>query len=226
MLGSLQAAVLFALLIAPGFLLVQSYRRGRSYSLPSRDLYVFAQAVVASLAWLAVIWFALQLFDDPLWRWGIFPWRIETFVKHEAAAAGLLLVIVFLPVVIGTVGGRLMNRLQSNTTFQQIQRWAGLGESPTAWEHAWNEARGRASTRPSGRQYIDVSIRMKGGDRGQGRYGALSRADLAPRPSRHVYVETGYGVDDGSPAANLQGDGTIGGVYVDGSEIAAIYFES
>jgi hypothetical protein len=224
--ASLQAAVVFALLIAPGFLLVQSYRRGRTYSLPARDLYVLAQAVVASLAWITFVWLLLRILGDPLRRWGVLPWKSELLVKHGTPAALLLLMVEFAPVVVGAVGGYLMNRVQATAGAQRIVSWTGVGESPTAWEHAWNEARSRAVARPTGRQYVDVSISLKAGDRVQGRYGALSRADLAPRPSRHVFVETGYGIAESESGARLSGDGTIGGVYVDGSEIAAVYFES
>jgi hypothetical protein len=87
------------------------------------------------------------------------------------------------------------------------------------------EAVSRASV-AAGAQSIDVSVRLKGGGTIEGRYGSRSRMDLAPRPSHQIYLETAYGIDDSEIPPKLLGDGTIGGVFIDASEIAAIYFKT
>jgi hypothetical protein len=218
---TLQAALVFALLVSPGFVLVQGYRRGRTHTLPDRDLYVLAQAVVASLGWLAVVWLLQSRVGDPISSWGLVPQNDVLLEQHREALALLLLAIEFMPFGFGLMAGFVINALQRLDRARFLLGWTGIFEPPTAWEQAWNAAHFRAST-SSAQQPIDVSVRLKAGGVVVGRYGSASRADLSPRLSHQLFLETAYGLDDsGSPVTSL-GDGTIGGVFIDASEISAV----
>ena len=221
----MQAAIVFALLISPGYLLLQGYRRSRSYTLPDKDLYVVAQSVVASLAWLSWVWLALLPLGDPVDHWGLVPQNGALLERHRATVAALFVGLEFGPFIIGVVAGRIVNLLHGTEQARRILSWTGLFEAPTAWDHAWNQAAARA-TAPGGAPTIDVRICLRTGGVVEGRYGAGSRADLSPRVNHQVFLETAYGVDDSSGERRLLGDGTIGGVYIDASEITSIYFKS
>jgi hypothetical protein len=218
--STFQAALIFALLISPGYVLIQGYRRGRSYSIPDRDLYVLAQAVVASLGWVAAIWFLQSLAGNPISHWGVVPQDNLLLSRHQAGIALLVLGVEFAPFPLGLTAGLVVDALQSNDSVRAGLHWTGLFEPPTAWEHAWNEAARRAEN--SGQGWFDISIRLKSGAVITGRYGAKSRADLSPHPAHQIFLETAYG-PDGEGASE---DGTIGGVFIDASEIATIYFAS
>jgi hypothetical protein len=224
-LSTLQAALIFALLISPGYVLLQGYRRARSYSVPGRDLYVLAQAVVASLGWASSVWFVLTALGHPLSRWGLLPQNDHLLETHQTRIALLLLGVELIPFVVGLVGGFVVNGLQRAERARVLLGWTGIFEPPTAWEQAWNEAASRVGT-AGGSQAIEVSVRLKCGELVRGRYGSLSRADMSPRPSHQLFLETAYGVDDRDTPARLVGDGTIGGVFIDASEIATVYFNS
>lgn len=223
--ATFQAALIFALLIAPGYVLIQGYRHGRSYSVPDRDLYVLAQAIVASLGWVAVVWFVLSIVGDPISGWGILPENDKRLTEHQATIALLVFGVELVPFAVGLLVGFVVNALQGAARAHVLLGWTGLFEPPTAWEHAWNEAASRLGT-DAGRQVIDVSVRLKSGGIVRGSYGGGSRADLSPRPSHQLFLETAYGLDDTELPPKLMGDGTIGGVFIDASEIATIYFNS
>jgi hypothetical protein len=224
--STFQAALVFALLIAPGYVLIEGYRHGRSYSAPDRDLYVLAQAVVASLGWVASVWLFLSLVGDPVSSWGIMPENGTRLAEHHSAVALLVLGIEFAPFALGLLVGFVVNALQGTERAHVLFGWTGLLEPPTAWEHAWNEAASRVGIAAGQQQKIDVSVRLKGGGLVRGSYGAGSRADLSPRPTHQLFLETAYGLDDSELPARIVGDGTIGGVFIDASEIATIYFNS
>src|ERR1700727_187928 len=224
MASASQAVLLFALLVSPGFVLVQGYRRGRSYTVPDRDLYVLAQAVVASLGWLAIVWLLLLVVGDPLRQWGIVPENTRLLMKHQGASVALLLGVEFAPFGLGLASGSVVDTLQDIAWARSYFKWTGLFEPPTAWDQAWNGEGSQAST--SSEQSIDVSVRLKGGGVVEGRYGRASRAHLSPRPDHQLFVETGKGLEDRETSSVWLGDGTIGGVFIDASEIAAIYFKS
>jgi hypothetical protein len=222
--STVEAALVFALLISPGFMLIQGYRRGRTYTVPDRDLYVLAQAIVASLGWLTLVWALLLLVGDPVKSWGLFPHRSTLLERHRGGFALLVLGVEFVPFILGSLAGTAVNALQGVGWARTRLLWTGLFEPPTAWDQAWSEAAARAEG--SGLGWITLSVRLKSGTVVEGRYGARSRADLSPRPDHQVYLETAYGLDDSQTPATRLGDGTIGGVFIDASEIATIYFES
>jgi hypothetical protein len=235
--STLQAAVLFALLIAPGFLWVRGYARGRARTVAERDLYALAQAVVAGIAWLSVIVVALQGW---LHTWGVLPRNDALLEQHKTPVALSLLAIVFLPYALGwaaaAVGQTLASRLErwsSKTIWngvsgtgltaakgrtklfaaKEIKR-SGLVAPPSAWDRAW--------TRPAARDEGWVTILMEDGSFIRGRYGGGAQIDLSPRP-RQVFLVEGYGYDqNGDERAFASGDE---GLFLDAANIRAIYFE-
>lgn len=223
--ATFQAALILALFIAPGYVLIQGYRQGRTYSPPDKDLYVLAQAVVASLGWLAVAGLVLSLFGDPMRNWGLMPQNTRLLEQHVRAVTLLVLAIEFAPFALGVATGSVVNALQGVQRAHALLNWTGIFEPPTAWEQAWSKAAARAKS-TSDKEPIAVRVHLKGGEIVEGLYGGDSRADLSPRPGHHLYLETAYGLEVGEAMAAKPEDGTIGGVFIDGSEIATIYFKS
>jgi len=223
--STLEAALIFALLISPGYVLLQGYRRARSYSVPDRDLYVLAQAIVASLAWIASVWIVLSAAGDPVSGWGIVPENDNRLTAHQTTIALLVLGVELVPFAVGSLAGFVVNALQRAERAHMLLGWTGLFEPPTAWEHAWNEAAARLSS-DAAQQTVDVSVRLRSGGIVRGSYSGGSRVDFSPRPHHQIFLETAYGLDDSELPPKLTGDGTIGGVFIDASEIATIYFNS
>jgi hypothetical protein len=223
--ATFQAALIIALLVAPGYVLIQGYQKGRAYTPPDKDLYVLAQAVVASLGWLSVVALLLVVLGDPAKHWGLLPPKMRLLEEHLGPVASLVIAIEFTPFALGLAAGGTVNALQRAAWARSLLDWTGIFESPTAWDQAWMEAAYRAGM-SSEHQSIDVSVRLKGGGVIEGRYGGASRADLSPRPTHQLFLETAYGFDDSETPPRLLGDGTIGGVFIDASEIAAIYFKT
>lgn len=222
---TINTALAISLFVAPGYVLIQGYRQGRSWTPPDKDLYVLAQAVVASVGWLALVAVTLSIVGQPLKHWGVLPQNPAELEKHIPAVALLVLGIEFVPFVLGVAWGLVVNSLQRIERAHFLLRWTGIFEPPTAWEQAWSEAVARSEGAP-GQQSIDVRVLLKSGGVIEGRYGSASRADLSPRRTHQIYLETGYGLDDRSDPPRLLGDGTIGGVFIDASEIATVYFKS
>jgi hypothetical protein len=222
---TVQAALVVSLLIAPGYVLIQGYRQGRSWTPPDKDLYVLAQAVVGSLGWLAFVGVVLSFYGSPLKDLGLLPQNAAIVERHLAAVSLLVFGIELLPFPLGVVVGLIVNALQGVDRAYALLRWTGIFEPPTAWEQAWSEAVARAEG-SSAQRPIEVQVLLKSGIVIEGRYGSASRADLSPRPGHQLYLETGYGVDERSGEPQLLGDGTIGGVFIDASEIATVYFKS
>lgn len=223
--ATLQAALIVSLFIAPGYLLLQGYAKSRAFTPPDKDLYVLAQAVVASLGWLAIVALCLSALGDPATHWGLLPPNRNRLEHHIGPIALSVMGVEFVPFALGLTAGYVVNALQRVELARPLLEWTGIYERPTAWEHAWMEAASRVSFSADSPS-IDVSVRLKGGGVIEGRYGSGSRVDLAPRPTRQIYLETAYGIDDSENPAKLLGDGTIGGVFIDASEIAAIYFKT
>jgi len=206
-------------------MLIQGYRRGRAHTLPDRDLYVLAQAVVTSFAWLAIVWLVLLAAGNPIEHWGLVPWKPGQLEANRGAIAGLALGVELIPFGIGLGAGSLLETLRKLERARGLLGWTGLFEPPTAWEQAWAVAETRVASNPS-QTSIEVSIRLRDGSLVEGRYGEISRADLSPRPRHQLYLETAYGVDDRQIPPRLLGDGKTGGVFIDASEIVAVYFKS
>jgi hypothetical protein len=119
--SSLEAAIVFALVIAPGFLLVRGYARRRTRSIPERDLYALAQAVIASIVWLGVAFFILQAWLDD---WGLIPRNDAILEKNQTAVTLSLLGIVLLPYPLGWLAA-LVGELASGAVSTWLEGRAG-----------------------------------------------------------------------------------------------------
>ncbi len=145
------------------------------------------QSFVASVGWIAVLWLIQALLGDPLKSLGLFQGDVQELKAKAVWLALVLLGVEFFPFVFGVSLGILFRYLDQYGPFGDSLRWTGLFEVPSAWDQAWAQAALR--NRPAG--WVEVSVRLKGGDVVEGRYGADSRADLCPRQNRYLYLETG-----------------------------------
>jgi uncharacterized protein DUF6338 len=224
-LTGFEAAIVFGLVVAPGYLLVHGYRRLGTYSLPSRDLYALAQAVVVSLAWLVVVWLVLLWLGDPIHRWGVIPRNTTNLDRHRSDLALLIAAMVFPPYFLGLAAGAAIRGLQESERAERLLGWTGLFEPPTAWDRAWSTAKAAIKDKPDGSRYVDVTVHLKSGTVVTGRWGGSGDTDLWPKTDHNIYFASGYGVaTDDSGETRL--DRGRHGVFVDASDVAAVYFTS
>jgi hypothetical protein len=228
--GTLEAAVVFTLVIAPGYLLVRGFRVGWARATPDRDLYVLAEAVVASVVWLAVAYLLLRPHLRDL---GLLPMKQATIERHGSDVAWLLLAVVLTPYVLGRGVGRIAAKGAGalgdltagiDRRFSPDRGWAAkaacwcsqfVGRSailtlPTAWDRAWAVHRTR-------RRQVTVLL-----DDGIYVRGRVDRVDTTPLPHQVVLAE-GEGFDrDGNGVGIARGPG---GVYIESTEIRAVFFD-
>jgi len=214
------ALAVFMLAIAPGFLAVRGYSRRRYRTVPDRDLYAVAQAVVVSAMWLALVWLILLKVGDPIRAWGLIPNDTGAIRSHQAAIVGLGFAVVTLPYGLGLTAAYLVDRLEgvrSEGAWRRIRR-TGLVRPPTAWDRAWLTFRRRQGAG-------QVVVRLKNGLVIRGGYGKRSQADLSPSPHQ-LFLESGFGYAEGEDgdAVEVEAEGSAG-IFIEGSEIAAIYFQ-
>lgn len=217
---------MFLLVIAPGYLGVRGFSVGRNHVAPARDLYVLAEAVVASVVWLIVVYLAEH---GRLADYGVLPRDDRLLEENGESVAALVLALVLLPYVLGRLLGwshRWFVRglaavaawLTSRTwRYARPIRWLGrtLGNAalltpPTIWDRAWTQAKVRANV---------AVVELK-----EGGYvrGAIGDVDLSPLPPQ-VLLTSGEAFDaDANPLPLARGPA---GVYLGGSEIRAVYFE-
>jgi Family of unknown function (DUF6338) len=204
---SLEAALVFSILIVPGYLLLRGYYVGRAHTLPDRDLHVLAQAVVGSLIWLAATWVVVE---------DLLGWiNADTVDDHVVASYAIGAAIVIAPYLVGRLSGQLVafaSGLEgSDNQIAQATHWVvfrlvAVIEHPTSWEKAW-----------AGRSQAWVQVTLEGDVVVRGQYAEDSKVDVAPLPPR-LYLEKSYATDS---------DGTIieqGSVYIDGSRIMSVEF--
>jgi hypothetical protein len=100
--STLEGILVFVLAIAPGYLLVRGFSVGRNHVAPGRDLYVLAEAVVASVLWLAVVYLFAE---ERLSEYGLLPRNDTTLEAKGDHVAVFLLVVVLAPYVLGRALG-------------------------------------------------------------------------------------------------------------------------
>jgi hypothetical protein len=201
--GSLEAALVFALLIVPGYQIVRGYAVARGADAPPKDLYVLAQTIVASLVWLVLTWVVVE----DLLRWI----SDDAVGEHTLAAYAIAPLVVGVPYAVGRIGGLVARRAAPRRDLLgALLRAIGLGPRETAWELAWAPF----AERPGG----VVTLALDDGNTIAGQFGVRSFV-AAPPATPAVYLERAY---------ELRGDGSVvtyaGGVYVDGSRIVAAKF--
>lgn len=205
--ASIEAAIVFAVLIVPGLQLISGYRWTRAHTLPRRDLYVLAQAVAVSLAWLPVVWL---LGGDAVLGW----LENETANDHQLEILGIVLLNLAVPLLVGLSAGLAIREMADRPDFvlTRALKWTGIFEPPTAWDAAWIQAdRG---------EWAAVRVTLRSGDE----FGVLfddgSTVGLSPAP-RDLFFDTEYRVEaDGSIVSESHE-----GIYIDGSEVVSLRLE-
>src|SRR5256885_3654093 len=111
---SLEAALVFSVLIVPGLLLIGGYNRTRAHTVPRRDLYVLAQAVAVSLAWLPAVWL---LGGREVVDWA----EARTLRSHDGGLIRIVLFNLGVPLVVGLLAGQAV-------AWVGARPWAKLSE--------------------------------------------------------------------------------------------------
>lgn len=218
---TLQALILFAAFIVPGFLLQRGYVRARVHGPAETDLHGVAAAVVWSLVVLAVAWW---FGGESVVRW-IHAGTLDQHLRHTY---WLCLALLLIPYPVGLLGGvltyqgaraamRVRGRKAEPGTMWDVL-FAGLDAlgffgAPTVWDGVWDRFLPR-------RTYLRV--RTKSGQEIVGAFEYGSWVGLSPEP-RQLFISTVYREDPpGShtwkPVPRLEG------VFIDAAEIETIEF--
>jgi Family of unknown function (DUF6338) len=230
--NSLEAAIVFTLVIAPGYLFVRGFSVGRTHVPPERDLYVLAEAIVASVVWLVVVYLVARgRLDD----YGLLPRDDKEIESNGTEVARLLLVVVIGPYFLGRILGwvtrmglrRLEDAIEgvlsglpkgrsgpwkrlnalARAAAEALSETAAL-TPPTAWDRAWSR-----------RERAKVTVHLK---EGSIIHGTASRVDRSPLPHQ-VFLSSGDGFDeDGNPMELAEGRS---GVFLEAAEIRAVFFD-
>jgi len=217
--GSFDALTVLILGVAPGYMGIRGYSRRRYRSVPDRDLYALAGAVVVSAIWLAAIWLFLLAVGDPLKHWGLVPYGSRHLHDHRADAVWLGLAVVLTPYPLGAFAAEIMDRLSrvNHDPSWKLLRKTGFFRPPTAWDRAWLQF-----TRKQ--EFGEVLVRLNNGLMIRGAYDSRAQADLSPNPpGLHLASGFGYRMADDGQESNPEAVAPLG-VYIQGSEIAAVYF--
>jgi hypothetical protein len=204
--GSLEAAIVFSLLIVPGYQLVRGYAVARGADAPDKDLYVLAQAIVASLGWLAFTWIVVE----DLLRW----------VDGDEVSDHLLESYLIVPLVVGLpyFAGRLAGLLvvavmrpdnpRGPDWFPWVLRALGLASRDTTWDRVW------LRVKRQGRGVVTVSL-----DNGSSIVGQFAGdSEVATSPAEPaVFFERAYEIGEDGALLTYEG-----GVHVDAARIVAL----
>jgi Family of unknown function (DUF6338) len=205
--GTLEAIVVFAAAIAPGYGFLLGYQFQRSHSVPDKDLYLLAQAFICSAIWIAVTWWPVgHLLAD----WA----QSDSLDKHEFMVWLLAFLLLALPYGIGRVGGGIVLRIgeaKGGPIFAGMAR-LGFFNHPTLWDSVWTDVKERGN--------VVLVITLQEGSVLEGQFAGQSKVDLSPKHPR-VYLQKAYGYDkDGKRTAYPLG------AYVDGDQIVDVRFKS
>jgi hypothetical protein len=232
--GSFEAAVIFVLIIAPGFLLQRGFQRGGTYAVPSLNLYAVAQAVVLSGVVL--------LLSAPVGGFCIAKWVDDgTLVTdHRWAAWTYFVGLLIVPFLVGLVAGRVAQTLFSpmggqfpasvkgnqavrallwlrervyGSAFADWLGWAGFMAAPTVWDRVWLEVVGERESP------LVVEVHVGEDEPIVGAFASESFATTSPQP-HGLFLETEYGAE-GDRLVEYENSK---GVFVDGSQIQSLRF--
>jgi hypothetical protein len=205
---SFDAALVFALLIVPGYQLVRGSATACGADAPDRDLYVLAQAVVASLAWLALTWPAVG---------NLLAWvGDDTLDDHQLCAYLIAPLVVGVPYLLGRLGGMLAAAVASPrggwgpaSVARALSLLGFVGEG-TAWDKVW------LAPIKAGRAVATVDL--VDGRSIVGQFASASFISASPAAPA-IFFERAYQFDP---------DGTMttfdGGAFIEGEQIVAIKF--
>jgi|SRR5215204_3888340 len=205
--ATLEALIVFAAAIAPGYGFLSGYQHQRTHSPPDRDLHVLAQSFIVSSIWIAVTW----------WPAGhlLAGWANDDQLGAQELEVWLLAcALLGLPYVLGRFMGLLIMRTAPGKPRWLHSLFGALGafEPPTLWETTWELARARG--------VVVLVVRLKDGQVIEGQFANKSRVDFSPRQPR-VYLERAYGYDQ-----NGQRVAYPNGAFIEGREIVALQFKS
>ncbi len=233
--GTAQAALVFLVVVVPGFLAISGYRSGRAVPDHPEGLVATARVITVS-ALIAVIAWKLggrQLYERV---------RVGTALgTHEAQTYRFAVELLVIPGAVGFVLGQLVdwttdrvwtarNELPTPPPAEAPQESVGrrirrkslmtvsarlLHDSPTTWDRTWKQIR-------RNEPYVFVRVITKGGREIAGTVADDSRIALSPQP-RDLYIqETLRQADDGRFYPTAGGLGA----FIAGSEIEAVEWVS
>jgi hypothetical protein len=196
--GGLEAALVFLVLVVPGYLALAGYRLGRASAPHPEGLAAAARAITASAVIVLVAW---KLGGRDVYEHT----RAGTALTSEEGstyrlALAFLLVPPFAGFLLGeltdlvaakvaTALGRLETREEGATSRAgRVRRWlldkirARIPlDGPTTWDRIWN-------TLKRDEPFVYVHVLTKNGQSVLGTIGRASRAALSPQP-RDLYIE-------------------------------------
>lgn len=203
--ATVDAAMIFAVLILPGYLLDQGVQHGRKVQTDRPDLHVLAKAVVVSLIWLFLTYW-----------WGVddlINWVDDDRLGDHSVSAGLwrAAVLAVAPYFVGRLLGRSVDR--DTPLLAPPLRWLGVG-SPfqTPWDLAWEQV----ASAPAG---VLVTVSLDDGRRIAGQFAGASRASVSPEAAE-VYLEQAYETTNSGVVVYDRG------AHIDGAKISAVAFQS
>lgn len=204
---TLEALIIFAAAIAPGYGFLSGYQHQRTHSQPDRDLHALAQAFIVSSIWIAVTWWPA---GHLLAGWA----RDSQFGAHEFEVWLLACALLGLPYVLGRLVGLLLLGVPGKGPRWLDSLFEALGAfaPPTLWESTWEHVRARGS--------VVLVVRLRDGAVIEGQFASRSSVDFSPRPPR-VYLERAYGYDQNGERVAYPN-----GAYIEGREIVALQFKS
>ncbi len=223
--STLQALLVFALFIVPGFLLRTAYVRTRAHGAASTALYALAEAVVASAFLIAALWWWQ---GEDIVEWA----RDGKLADHSTELYAHALVLLLAPYPLGLMAGWVMttwlgglqrtreffegSETQPNNggerVFALLDR-SGLLNPPTIWDYVWN-------VQLREEQSVSVRIGMKSGAEIVGEFGPGSWVGLSPEP-RQLYLSREYRPDD---HGGWQAVPRSKGVFIDAAEVEFLAF--
>jgi hypothetical protein len=156
---------------------------------------------------------------DPLESWGLWPGDDSKLDSHRVELIALGLAVIAVPYAVGMLLGGVVSALEDpRTRIARPLRYFGFFDPPTSWDRAWLRYRQRHGAGT-------VVVRTKGGLIIRGAFDSGAQVDVAPNPPS-IYLSSGYGVHFGrdGEAVALEAEGSEG-IFIDGSEILAVYFE-
>jgi hypothetical protein len=198
--NSVEAATIFTLLIVPGYAFLSGYRLARSHTLPDRDLYVLAQAVIVSVLMVAVGWFRVEDFlhwiDD------------DTLGEHAGGALVLLLTLIAGPFLVARLLAAALSGLAKWGPTEGAIAFLGLAPA-NAWQRAWREPLSDGAL---------VLIELEGDGSVLGQMTAGGYVNFPPREPA-VYLPVAYRKEGDALTVMARG------AYVPGEQIRAMYLQ-
>ncbi|MDQ3726041.1 MAG: DUF6338 family protein [Actinomycetota bacterium] len=202
--SSVGAVFSFIVLVVPGFLLIGGYNRSRAHALPTRDFYLLAQAVVASLLWLPMAWL---LGGHRIADWA----GAGALGEHDSFVVGSIFVNLIVAFATGLAAGAAVSSLGNNLESKPARAlaWTGVFNPPTAWEALWERALEG--------EWAAVEITLASGERFHAFLDNGSVIGLAPSP-RYLFFDKEYDRNENDEMEVKK----TGGIFIDASEVRSV----